>query len=184
MEQIHLSVRQLVEFLLQTGSIDSRFSGFDRANEGARIHRRLQKQAGPGYEAEVYLKQEYTAAEVDYLVDGRADGIFTDEDGLTVVDEIKTVTTPTDQIHEDMNPVHWAQGQVYAAIYARQHGLDAIAVRLTYFQVDDEVVVDFRREFTARQLEDFVLDLLTRYAPWAKRAAAWQLTRGEALRAL
>ena len=165
MEQIHLSVRQLVEFLLQTGSIDSRFTGFDRANEGARIHRRLQKQAGPGYEAEVYLKQEYTVEEVDYLVDGRADGIFTDKDGLTVVDEIKTVTTPSDQIHEDMNPVHWAQGQVYAAIYARQHGLDSIAVRLTYFQVDDEVVVDFRREFTARQLEDFVLDLLTRYAP-------------------
>ena len=48
MEQIHLSVRQLVEFLLQTGSIDSRFTGFDRANEGARIHRRLQKKAGPG----------------------------------------------------------------------------------------------------------------------------------------
>lgn len=184
MEQIHLSVRQLVEFLLQTGSIDSRFTGFDRANEGARIHRRLQKQAGPGYEAEVYLNQEYTVDEVDYLVDGRADGIFTDEDGLTVVDEIKTVTTPTDQIHEDMNPVHWAQGQVYAAIYARQHGLDSIAVRLTYFQVDDEVVVDFRREFTARQLEDFVLDLLARYAPWAKRAAAWQVTRGEALRGL
>ena len=75
MEQIHLSVRQLVEFLLQTGSIDSRFTGFDRANEGARIHRRLQKQAGPGYEAEVYLNQEYTVDEVDYLVDGRADGI-------------------------------------------------------------------------------------------------------------
>ena len=111
MEQIHLSVRQLVEFLLQTGSIDSRFTGFDRANEGARIHRRLQKQAGPGYEAEVYLKQEYTVEEVDYLVDGRADGIFTDEDGLTVVDEIKTVTTPTDQIHEDMNPVHWPRGR-------------------------------------------------------------------------
>ena len=46
MQQIRLAVRQLVEFLLQTGDIDSRFAGFDRANEGARIHRRLQKQAG------------------------------------------------------------------------------------------------------------------------------------------
>ena len=51
MAQVHLSVRQLVEFLLQTGSIDSRFSGFDRAAEGARIHRRLQKAAGKGYDA-------------------------------------------------------------------------------------------------------------------------------------
>ena len=55
MQQIRLAVRQLVEFLLQTGDIDSRFAGFDRANEGARIHRKLQKQAGEGYRAEVFL---------------------------------------------------------------------------------------------------------------------------------
>ena len=34
-----LSIRQLAEFLLRTGSIDSRFSGFDRALEGARLLR-------------------------------------------------------------------------------------------------------------------------------------------------
>ena len=43
MPTIRLSVRELVEFLLRTGSIDSRFTGFDRANEGARIHRRLRR---------------------------------------------------------------------------------------------------------------------------------------------
>ena len=37
MPAFRLPVRQLVEFLLRTGSIDSRFTGFDRANEGARI---------------------------------------------------------------------------------------------------------------------------------------------------
>ena len=31
-----LPIRRLVEFLLRTGSIDSRFTGFDRALEGAR----------------------------------------------------------------------------------------------------------------------------------------------------
>ena len=46
MPAFRLPVRQLVEFLLRTGSIDSRFTGFDRANEGARIHRKLQKAAG------------------------------------------------------------------------------------------------------------------------------------------
>ena len=50
-QPIRLPIRQLVEFLLRTGSIDSRFTGFDRANEGARIHRRLQKAAGEGYAA-------------------------------------------------------------------------------------------------------------------------------------
>lgn len=46
--EIRLAVRQLVEFLLRSGDIDSRFAGFDRALEGARIHRRLQKQGGRG----------------------------------------------------------------------------------------------------------------------------------------
>ena len=40
MPEIKLAVRQLVEFLRKTGSIDSRFTGFDRANEGARIPHR------------------------------------------------------------------------------------------------------------------------------------------------
>ena len=46
-----LPIRRLVEFLLRTGSIDSRFTGFDRALEGARIHRKLQKAAGEDYHA-------------------------------------------------------------------------------------------------------------------------------------
>ena len=58
MASIHLPIRQLVEFLLRTGSIDSRFAGFDRTNEGARIHRKLQKTAGEGYQAEVFLSAE------------------------------------------------------------------------------------------------------------------------------
>ena len=37
MATVHLPIRQLVEFLLRTGSIDSRFTGFDRALEGAHI---------------------------------------------------------------------------------------------------------------------------------------------------
>ena len=81
MASIHLPIRQLVEFLLRTGSIDSRFAGFDRANEGARIHRKLQKAAGEGYQAEVFLSAEREACGIAFTLEGRADGIFTDENG-------------------------------------------------------------------------------------------------------
>lgn len=57
--QITLPVRQLVEFLRRAGSIDNRFTGFDRANEGARIHRKLQRAAvkeHADYAAEVFLR--------------------------------------------------------------------------------------------------------------------------------
>ena len=81
MPAFRLPVRQLVEFLLRTGSIDSRFTGFDRANEGARIHRKLQKAAGEGYQAEVFLSAEREACGIAFTLEGRADGIFTDENG-------------------------------------------------------------------------------------------------------
>ena len=76
MSSIHLPIRQLVEFLLRTGSIDSRFTGFDRALEGARIHRKLQKAAGEDYQAEVFLSAERQAEGLTFLLEGRADGIL------------------------------------------------------------------------------------------------------------
>ena len=148
---IHLPIRQLVEFLLRTGSIDSRFTGFDRANEGARIHRRLQKAAGEGYAAEVFLTAERKMDGIAFALEGRADGIFTDEAGTIVIDEIKTTAIPTEEMQEDMNPCHWAQGMVYGAIYAKQQGLPRLDVRLTYYQIDTDEIVRFPRHFTDRK---------------------------------
>lgn len=181
-----LSVRRLVEFLLRGGSIDSRISGFDRANEGARIHRRLQRAAKsehPDYRPEVCLCQEYDCEGVHYTLEGRADGIYT-QDGITVIEEIKSTALPVADITEDHAPEHWAQGQVYAAIYALQNDLPQISVCLTYFQVDEEVTLCFTRCYTAAELTAFVQDLLARYAPWAKRAARWQADHRAAMRAL
>lgn len=184
MAQVHLAVRQLAEFLLRSGDIDSRFAGFDRAQEGARIHRRLQKAAGEGYQAEVPLTFSCTTAGVDYCIEGRADGIFTAEDGLVTIDEIKTTVLPSSRITEDGNACHWAQGIVYAAIWAVQQDLAEIGVQLTYYQVDEEKLIRFQRRLTRQQAVDFMHDLLARYAPWAHRAQTHADARTAGLQAL
>ena len=184
MPEIKLAVRQLVEFLLKTGSIDSRFTGFDRANEGARIHRKLQKAAGEGYEAEVFLTETRTIEGIAFTIEGRADGIFVDDAGTTVIDEIKTTAIPTEELREDINPCHWAQGMVYGAIYARQKELDALDVRLTYYQIDTDDIVRYTRHFSAAELDAFFDGLLRDYAPWARRQLDWAASRNESLRAL
>ena len=104
MSDIRLPIRQLVEFLLRSGSIDSRFAGFDRALEGARIHRRLQKAAGEGYAAEVPLCADYTVDGIRFTLEGRADGIYTNETGVVpdimpvlIVDRFEIVQIQTDQ---------------------------------------------------------------------------------------
>ena len=184
MPAIRLPIRELVEFLLRTGSIDSRFTGFDRANEGARIHRKLQKAAGEGYAAEVPLAAQRTVEGIEFTLEGRADGIFAEEDGTTVIDEIKTTAVPTESITENMNPCHWAQGMVYGAIYAQQQALEKIDVRLTYYQIDTDEIIRYTRHFTAAELEAFLLDLLRQYLPWARRQLDWVDARGQSLQAL
>ena len=184
MPTIRLSVRELVEFLLRTGSIDSRFTGFDRANEGARIHRRLQKAAGEGYAAEVFLTAERTMEGIGFTIEGRADGIFTDEDGTVVIDEIKTTAAPTDAITKDMNPCHWAQGMVYGAICAEQRELETLDVRLTYYQIDTDEIIRYTRHFSAAELDAFLNDLLRQYLPWARRQLDWVEARNRSLGAL
>ena len=184
MQQIRLAVRQLVEFLLQTGDIDSRFAGFDRANEGARIHRKLQKQAGEGYQPEVFLSGSREVDGIRCTVEGRADGIFTDSEGRTVIDEIKTTSVPSGEISAELNFCHWAQGMVYASLYAAQQDLPEAAVRLTYYQIDDDKIFYFTRYFSSDELEDFFLGLLRQYAPWARRQLDWDAARAASLQAM
>ena len=106
-EVIRISVRDLVEFLLRAGDLDERGAGASEEAmlEGARMHRKLQREEGPEYMAEVPLSiyypiclQEETAVreereatrdcapsevearvpaeQADVLIEGRADGIF------------------------------------------------------------------------------------------------------------
>ena len=134
---VKLSARELAEFLLRSGSIDSRHGGVMRAQEGARIHRRLQaackKQEGSDYQSEVYLKGERKLDGLCYLIDGRADGIFTSPDGIRTIDEIKTVEG---EVLQDSCPEHWAQARIYAALLCELEGLSQVRVQLTYFRID------------------------------------------------
>ncbi len=183
MQSVALSVRELVEFVLRCGSIDSRFSGTDRALEGARIHRRLQKEAGENYTAEVSMRAVRIVDGIEYTLDGRADGIFK-KGNLTVIDEIKTTAARTELLTEDFNPLHWAQAKCYAAFYCYDNSLDEIAVQLTYFQIDTQEIIRLEKRFTASELEAFLLETLSMYTRWAKLSSSWREVRSTSLQAL
>ena len=54
--EIHIAVRELVEFILRHGDIDNRHKGGPPENamqEGSRIHRMIQRRMGTEYQAEV-----------------------------------------------------------------------------------------------------------------------------------
>jgi len=54
-EKLHISVRNLVEFIFREGDIDNRRGKLPNADammEGSRLHRKIQQSMGPGYQAE------------------------------------------------------------------------------------------------------------------------------------
>ena len=89
---IRISVRNLVEFILRSGDLDSRRGSIDKEAmlKGGRLHRKIQKQMGSNYRSEVSLKWETEYEDLTILVEGRADGIQTEEDRVTI-DEIKGI---------------------------------------------------------------------------------------------
>lgn len=182
MEQIKISVRKLVEFVWRSGSIDTRFSGFDRAQEGARIHRYIQKQGGKQYQPEVTLRTTRTVDGIDFLLEGRADGII-DRNGAYTVDEIKTTAAPAELLNEGYNFVHWAQAQCYAAMLCEEKSLCEISVQLTYFQIDSAKIIRLQKHFTQAEADAFLTDTLHRFCRWAAMQQSWLDARNAYLQA-
>ena len=150
--------------------------------EGSRIHRRLQKAGGECYQAEVSLSLETPYKEYTLLVEGRADGVITDDDGITI-DEIKTTGVPLESIDEDFNTLHWAQAMCYAHMLCIREGWETMRVRLTYYQVDTDEIRRFIRAYTADELAAFYADLLERYRRWGERRQDWEGTRDASIKA-
>lgn len=183
---IKLPIRQLVELIMRSGDIDSRYVSRDRMVEGAKAHRILQKNNRENYEdyrSEVPLSAEYSYQGMDYLLEGRADGIFSC-DGAYTIDEIKTTALPMSYITEDFNIAHWAQAKCYATIFAVQNDLSEIGVQLTYLNLDTRESKQFSRLFTINELKEFLSELIEKYFLWANFSTEWEKRRDISIKAL
>ena len=98
---IRISVRNLVEFILRHGDIDNRTGGADKdaMQQGSRVHRKIQRQQGAEYRAEVPLRYQIPCDGFILSVEGRADGII-ELPKRVVVDEIKGVFKDLKRLEE------------------------------------------------------------------------------------
>ena len=152
-----IAIRELVEFILRRGSIDEGKNSNHTPQEGARIHRQLQKEAGEGYQKEVWLKKPLEIAETAVQIEGRADGIYLEDDKI-IIDEIKTSETPFEELETGIIDLYFYQAMVYAYIYSEQEELTEIGTRLTYFQTTEEKITRQLRTFSFEELTDFFND--------------------------
>lgn len=184
-QKIKVSVRNLVEFILRTGDIDSGFVGSsnNRAVEGTRIHKKVQNASGEKYEPEVNLKYDIEYEDYILSLEGRADGIIKDNDTVTI-DEIKSTAAPIEKIDEDFNPLHWAQAKCYAFIYAEENQLSNINVQLTYYQIDTDEIKRIVKGFYFDELKEFFLDLIQKYTIWTEMQHKWNIERDTSIKEL
>jgi len=185
--KIKLSVRNLVEFILRSGDIDSRIGTGMQAEamqRGSRMHRRLQKKAGADYHAEVPLRMEFEEENYTIVLEGRADGIILDErENRAVIDEIKGMFSDVMQMTEAV-PVHLAQAKCYAFLYALQHDMSCIGVRMTYVNLDTEELRYFHYTYTFGELEQWFQALMREYKKWAQFQYEWRLMRQASIKKL
>lgn len=182
MHDIHISVRNLVEFIMRSGDITVSSTGLkdaDAMQEGTRIHKKIQKKMGTGYQAELPLTMEvpvsYDGIDFSITIDGRADGIYSDETG-EIVDEIKGIYRDIHSMKEPV-PVHRAQALCYAYIYARENKLPGMGIRMTYCHIPTEEVRYFKEYLAFPEIEASFFTLVTEYAKWAAWQIRWHKTR-------
>lgn len=177
LRQVRISVRSLVEFLMRSGDIDERAGRGLQLNamqEGTRIHKKLQRAMGSGYDAEVPLAVAVSGERYVLTIEGRADGIFARE-GIPCIDEIKGVYRDVSEMEAPV-PVHLAQAKCYAYMYAAAHELPEIGVQLTYCDLDTEEVRRFYERYAFAELREWFDALMEEYKKWADFQFEWRQT--------
>ena len=183
-EEVSVSVRRLVEFILRHGDIDNRkvMAPENAMQEGSRIHRMIQRRMGAEYQAEVPLKMAFPGDEYTLSVEGRADGII-QKDGQVTIDEIKGTYRDLARMKAPM-PLHVAQAKCYAYLYGKSQGLESIRTRLTYCHMPSGEIRYFHEEHGFGDLEAWFERVLSAYRKWSDYWWKWQRIRKASVQGL
>lgn len=186
---VKISVRNLVEFILKSGDIDSGSGGgwdTDAIQQGSRLHRKIQKQGGADYRAEVTLSITVPAPVKEnpfqICVEGRADGIIEKDKESVIIDEIKAMYLDVESLREPIG-VHRSQVMCYAYIYGSEHKQTDIKIRLTYCNIETEHIRYFEESFSMDSLKEWFDHLIEEYTKWAAWQQEWTRSRRESVQA-
>ncbi|MBQ5431093.1 MAG: ATP-dependent DNA helicase [Lachnospiraceae bacterium] len=194
-EQIKISVRSLVEFVLRSGDIREGSGGMSPLSamqEGSRIHRKIQRSQGSSYHAEVGLFTEMVYPEYSLRIEGRADGIIyetipgteeVDADRPVCIDEIKGVYRDIYKM-EEPEMLHMAQAKCYAYMFAKDNGLEKIRVQITYANLDTEEIRRFTEDYLTEELSLWFLQVVGLYKRWSDFSYHWKRLRNASIQGM
>lgn len=183
---VSISVQNLLDSMQLSGDLSTGTYSSSRAVEGTRGHAAVRKSLknellqDAVYEAEVPVSFTLEGENTILEVTGRIDGVLKDASGITL-HEIKTTTLPLHLIEHDYNPQHWAQAKCYGYMFAYLYGLDYMAIRLTYYQLDTKLEKSFMDLYSIEALEEFFMPLVRECLAWQDIIHGWNDSRDKSI---
>ncbi len=172
---IKISVRDLVEFVYRSGSIDATYRATKQEKAmqlGVQLHTKIQKQRkkesklfNTKYEKERLIKYEHQKEGFIFNIKGRIDGVIFGEHSTTL-EELKTTSKPLNLI-EEPSKTYLAQLKMYGYMFLKETGANKIILHLTYINVLDESVKVFDYTVSLEDLEAFFNEVINLYLKFA-----------------
>lgn len=160
---VRMSVRTVVETTMHESDLTPASGAARRMQEGAIAHRARQGSAlEREYRKEVALSADYEGEALLLHVTGRADGVFLDENGLTVIEEIKLGCEG-----QALIPAHRAQAAMYGHMLCSAEGMESVRLRVLYVDVRGEALAAYEEQQCADALR-------AEFDALCAPAAAWE----------
>ena len=167
-----VSVRALAEFALERGSLLPGGASMARMREGARGHQALQSLLPPSWRAEAPVARDIEIDGQVLRVHGRADAVCIDDACVRVM-EIKTTARDPAMILKYDYPVHWAQAEIYAALFGMSASAARAEVRLVYARMDGRTR-EYRDEYSLDELIRRLMGYARPYLAWIAAVDDWK----------
>lgn len=162
---LRIAIKELAYFICQSGNLTPEFFSNRDLQQGTKAHQYLQAKYNSESTAEVFIKKEINYQGKDLLLNGFIDGVLVIDDEI-IIEEIKSTMREIEEMHEKDHLEHQAQLKIYGYLYALEHDLDKIHLRLTYISTIDYQTRSFDNIVSKEELEVFVFDLLEEYMTW------------------
>ncbi len=183
--RLDLSVADLLEQRLLASLGFANRGGYERLWLGQAIHSRYQQQAleeDPTYRREVCVEHTFQHRGWEIRVRGRIDGLRRDPDGITVVEEIKSVRREG-ALAPAVRDVYEQQASIYAWMLARRDGL-AVRPELVLISIGGFEIERLEVSFDAATFEAAVVKRLNSLIRTAEGERMAMLARREAAETL
>lgn len=180
---ISLSVKELVEQILQEGDLRTSYSPSGYLLEGTYLHQYLQHGYPENSFSEYYLTTEFIKKNCKITISGKADGVIKENDDY-IIDEIKSVSLPLKYVKQDFNNLHWAQAKCYAYIFCKKNYLNSIYVQLTYINKNNKLTKKFIEKFSFNELKTFFDGIINKLIENEKAKYNWILYRNKSIKNL